>query len=122
MCRLWPIGTRGGRIRLRNPTWVGVAVTAVFADDSHERRARDDEVLEDAVQTATEDAVQTATEDAERKFPMLPRADARWRLRVLLPLLHFREDLASATTVRNVKVARTISPHYSLTLCSTTHK
>lgn len=37
-----PVGTRGGRVRLRNTTRAGVAVTGLFADGSLEGGAMED--------------------------------------------------------------------------------
>lgn len=44
-----PVGTREGRVRLRNRA--GVAVGGVLADGSQERGARGDEALEEGMRT-----------------------------------------------------------------------
>lgn len=49
-----PVGTRGGRVRLR--ARAGVAVAGVFADGSREHGAYADGALDEAMRTAVEDA------------------------------------------------------------------
>ncbi|KAH9044961.1 hypothetical protein EDB83DRAFT_2406379 [Lactarius deliciosus] len=52
-----PVGTRGGRVSLRNRA--RVAAAGVFADDSQEHGTREDEANEEAIRTAVEDAGRT---------------------------------------------------------------
>lgn len=70
-----PVGTRGGRVRLRGKTRAGgVAATGVFADGSLEDWALDDEVLEEAMRTAMENTGRVAPDVRQRRLE-LPRAD-----------------------------------------------
>jgi hypothetical protein len=50
-----PVGTRGGRVPLRNRTRSGLAAMGVFEDDELLGGARDDELLEEAMRAAMEE-------------------------------------------------------------------